>query len=532
MSSVLLTGGPIYSPAEPFADALLIHDGRIAWIGQQEAAGRYHDIVERVVRLDGALVTPAFVDAHVHATSAGLALIGLDLTPAKSLAEALQAIEAESRRLRGAPLVGHGWDESRWPEGRPPTRQELDRATHGSVVYLSRRDVHSAVVSSALLAAIPSIEGQPGYNGAGHLTAAAHGLARTSALATIADRRRDEAQRAFLEHCARMGIASIHECAGPVVSSAEDLEHLQEVAADVGMDLVAYWGELGESGIARARALGAFPGGDLFVDGSLGSHTAWLHEPYADLPTIGNCYISEAEVEDHLRLSTAMGLQAGFHAIGDAAIDAITAAARRAAASDLSAFRACRHRIEHNEMASPDAIATMIDLSMLASVQPTFDWLWGGSAQMYAERLGSDRAATLNRFATWQGQGLAMAFGSDAPVTPASPWEWVRGALFHSDAKERMTARAAFSAATRGGRRAAGQSDAGVLTLGAQASIAVWDAPSLLVQTPDARIAAWSTDERAGTPALPEITLSDPLPKCLALINGTHVLHSALESLG
>lgn len=529
MTSILLIGAQIHSPTDPFADALLIVDGQIAWLGQREAAAR-HD-ADRIVDLQGALITPAFVDAHVHATSAGLALIGLDLSAVRSAPEALNAIAAESRRLRGAPLVGHGWDESQWPEGRALTRAELDRATHGSVVYLSRRDVHSALVSSALVAAVPDLPSLAGYSDSGPLTAAAHGAARQAVMATVAARRRAEAQLAFLEHCASVGIVAIHECAGPIVSSAEDLIELAQNCTARGIDLTRYWGEAGKAGIDAALELGARPGGDLFVDGSLGSHTAWLNSPYADRDSTGNVYLTIEQIETHLQIATSRGVQAGFHAIGDGALQAIMDAASRVSALQPEAFKALGHRIEHVEMASDPVIERMVGLGMIASVQPSFDWLWGGANSMYATRLGADRAAQMNHFASWTRAGLPIAFGSDAPVTPAAPWEWIRAALFHSNAAERMTARAAFAAATRGGWRAAGRLGEGVIAPGAVARLAVWDAERILVQTPDARMAAWSTDERAGTPGLPEITLTGAVPTCLATINGDRVLHSHVDAL-
>lgn len=505
--------------------------GTVAWLGQQGAAETHRDVADAVIDLQGALVTPAFVDAHVHATSAGLTLIGLDLSTAPSLASALATIESESRRLRGAPLLGHGWDESTWPEGRAPTRTEIDRATHGSVVYLSRRDVHSAVVSSALVAALPGIEQEAGFDAQLPLTAAAHGVARKAALEVIAGARRSEAQEAFLRHCATVGIAAIHECAGPTISGEDDLLALQRRAADMGMHLTSYWGEAGEQGVQHALALGARPGGDLFVDGSLGSRTAWLSEPYADAHGSGNCYLDETAIEDHLVHATAAGVQAGFHAIGDRALRAVADGARTAAARDPHRFRSLNHRVEHVEMADEEVISTLIDLSMIASVQPTFDWLWGGRSQMYASRLGTERAMRLNRFASWTQSGLALAFGSDAPVTPAQPWEWIRAALFHAHETERMSARAAFAAATRGGWRAASRPDMGVIAPGATASLAIWASDELVVQTPDARIAAWSTDERAGTPGLPEITMTGATPRCLATIHAGRVLFSQVEGL-
>src|SRR4029453_6549705 len=168
----LLRGGRIRAPdsRQPSgapATAMVVRGAAIEFVGSDSGASDFLARMGRgpdeTVRLDGALVTPAFVDAHVHTTSTGLALTGLDLTEITSLTELLAAVEAAARRNPGGAVVGPGWGQARWPQGRPPTREELDRASYGGVVYLSRVDVHSAAVSSALLAVPPEIRGQPGY---------------------------------------------------------------------------------------------------------------------------------------------------------------------------------------------------------------------------------------------------------------------------------------------------------------------------------------------------------------------------------
>ena len=159
--TVLVHRARLHTPTSRDASALLVSDGRIVWVGRDDDAPA--DPNARRVDLGGALVTPAFVDAHVHATSTGLALTGLDLRHAGSLAEAIRMIESAARSARGRPLLGSGWDETGWPEGRPPTAAELDRASYGGAVYLSRVDKHSAVVSSALLAAVPAARTLPGW---------------------------------------------------------------------------------------------------------------------------------------------------------------------------------------------------------------------------------------------------------------------------------------------------------------------------------------------------------------------------------
>ncbi|MEZ5116721.1 MAG: amidohydrolase family protein [Candidatus Nanopelagicales bacterium] len=511
----LFRGGHVYSPADPFATAMLVDGDRVAWIGEDGAVDAHRDAVDVVVDLDGALVTPAFVDAHVHATSTGLALTGLDLTGASSLAQALDLLERHARAARGHHVLGHGWDETRWPEGRPPTRQELDRASYGSVVYLTRIDVHSAVASSALLAALPEIRGLDGYDDSGLLTRAAHHAARAEALATVSPAQREAAQRAALDRAVALGIGSVHEMAGPDISGEDDLRALLALAAEGGgPDVVGYWGEL--HGVERALALGARgAAGDLFADGALGSHTACLRSPYADDDTWGAAYLDVADVREHVAACTRAGLQAGFHVIGDAAADTVVAGLSAAAEEvGADAVRARGHRLEHVELLADDHLRVLADLGVYASVQPVFDALWGGPDGMYVQRLGADRAATMNRFADMAAAGVALVLGSDAPVTPLGPWEAVRAAAFHHTPTQRLSVRAAFAAHTRGGWRAAGVPDGGVLVPGAAATYAVWRAGDLVVQAPDARVAAWSTDPRSGTPGLPDLTPGVPAPAC------------------
>ena len=237
---------------------------------------------------------------------------------------------------------------------------------------------------------------------------------------------------------------------------------------------------------------------------------------YADEDgTAGHAYLTAAQVRDHVVACTEAGLQAGFHAIGDAALDSVAAGFAEAAVRlGDDAIRAARHRIEHAEMLDGAGITCFADLGVAASVQPAFDRLWGGADGMYAKRLGIERALTLNPFAAMARAGVVLAFGSDAPVTPLDPWGTVRAAAWHHVPAQRMSVRAAFAAHTRGGWRAAGRDDAGVLAPGAPATYAVWRAGDLVVQAPDERVAAWSTDPRAGVPGLPDLSPGRDLPTC------------------
>ncbi|MGW1625662.1 amidohydrolase [Streptomyces sp. NPDC002172] len=515
--TVLLRRGEVHSPADPFATAMVVERGQVAWVGSEGAADAFADGVDEVVDLDGALVTPAFTDAHVHTTSTGLALTGLDLSGAGSLASALALVrDFAAARPDDRVLLGHGWDAARWADDRPPTRAELDAATGGRPLYLSRIDVHSAAVTTALLDLVPGAVPRQDAP----LTGDAHHAVRAAAFAAVTPAQRAVAQRTALAHAASLGIGTVHECGGPKISSEDDFTGLLRLAAELpGPRVVGYWAEEDTEKARRLGALGA--AGDLFVDGALGSHTACLHEPYADAGHTGAAYLDADAVAAHVTACTEAGLQAGFHAIGDAAVTAVVEGVRAAAEKvGLARVRAARHRVEHAEMLTPEHIAGFAELGLIASVQPAFDALWGGADGMYAQRLGAERAGTLNPFAALLKAGVPLSFGSDSPVTPLDPWGTVRAAAFHHTPEHRVSVRAAFTAHTRGGWRAIGRDDAGVLVPGAPADYAVWRTDELVVQAPDDRVARWSTDPRSGTPGLPDLTPGRELPVCLRTVVG------------
>ncbi|MGW4198881.1 amidohydrolase [Streptomyces sp. NPDC005004] len=521
--TVLLRRGEVHSPADPFATAMVVERGQVAWVGSEGAADAFADGVDQVIDLDGALVTPAFTDAHVHTTATGLALTGLDLSDAPSLEAALDRVRAfAAERPADRVLLGHGWDAARWPGGRPPTRAELDAATGGRPLYLSRADVHSAVVSTALLDLVPTVVTRADAP----LTADDHHAVREAAFAALTPVQRAEAQRAALDRAASLGIGTVHECGGPTISSEDDFTGLLKLAAErPGPRVVGYWAE---QDVDKARALGALgAAGDLFVDGALGSHTACLHQPYADdTGRTGTAYLDADAVAAHVVACTEAGLQAGFHAIGDAAVGAVVEGMRAAAEKvGLARVRAARHRVEHAEMLTPETVAAFAELGLIASVQPAFDAIWGGEDGMYAARLGAERARTLNPFAALLRAGVPLAFGSDSPVTPLDPWGTVRAAAFHRTPEHRISVRAAFTAHTRGGWRAVGRDDAGVLVPGAPADYAVWHTGELVVQAPDDRVARWSTDPRSGTPGLPDLGPERELPVCLRTVVGGRTVY-------
>jgi predicted amidohydrolase YtcJ len=535
--TTLLVNGRVHSPTMPDATAMAVSDGpdgRVVWLGV-DGVGRSEFPDASVIDLDGGFLAPAFVDSHVHLTATGLAIVGLDLRCATSRQHLLQMLAEFAASHADGPIWGHGWDESGWSVPVAPTTADLDGVLGARPAYLARVDVHSAAASTALRTGVPGLAAADGYAEQRPVTAAAHHLVRGVARELLTTAQLDQARVEALDLAARSGIVAVHECAGPDIGGLDDWQAVRTMTH--GVEVVGYWGEAVGS-VATARELMALTGvrglaGDLFVDGALGSRTAWLHRPYADQPdSCGNSYLGVDAIEAHLSACTEAAVTAGFHVIGDAAAAAVVDAFDRLTERYGSAAVArCGHRLEHLEMITAEQAATLGAAGVIASVQPNFDALWGGEHGMYAHRLGSDRARGLNPFALLASQGVPLALGSDTPVTSMNPWETVRAAVRHRTHGSALSARAAFAAATRGAWRAGGVRDGltGTLVPGAPASYAVWDVPGgaggLTVAAPANGVERWSTDPRARVPALPRLDVDGPLPTCRRSVHRGVVLH-------
>ena len=506
--AVALTGADRIHGADPGVSALTVADGRIASWGAQAGA----ETVD-LTRFGAArtLVAPAFVDAHLHTVQAGQVALGLDLHDVAGRTELLDRLAAHVRLRPDARIVvGQGWDERHWPDPVPPTRTELDRAGDGRPVYLARVDVHSAVVSSSLLAELPEVTDAPGFAEDGLLRREAHHLCRGALDRFFSDGERREAARITLQRCAELGVGTVHDLGGPHLGPVSDWVRVRETAAEVGLAAVGYWGELaGRESIELAETYGmAGLAGDLCVDGAIGSRTAALTENYADAASRGFRYLDDDAIRDHVVACTRIGLQSGFHCIGDDGVRAAVEGLRRAAeVVGVQALRAAGHRLEHVEMIDAADFATLAALDVVASVQPAFDAAWGTAGELYETRLGATRSQTMNPFRGLARAGVTLAFGTDAPVTPTAGWQLVWQAVRHSRPEERLSLTAAFAAATTGGHRAAGDRDTGVIAPGRRALLAVWD------------VTDFDTDP-SGLP-VPE---PDREPACLALLVGNRVV--------
>ncbi|MDR6505512.1 amidohydrolase family protein [Arthrobacter oryzae] len=526
----LYRNGSVYTAADPFATAMLVDGDTVAWVGSEQAATSIADASMDVIDLHGALLAPGFVDSHVHLTETGIALDSLQLGGVRSAAGILDAVASSSAgSAPDATVLGHGWDESSWDDQALPSRDELERAAGGRRVLLSRVDAHSALVSSSLAEAA-ALQGLDGFSAGSQVKRHAHTSARLAARQLPDSVLRTYQGRALAEAAAN-GYVAVAEMAAPHIGSTADLRiaagwNSQDAPGRPVPEVLPYWGQLaGSAEDARSilDGLGVSVrglAGDLNIDGSVGSRTAALRDDYSDAQgDRGSLYLSVDEAAAHLAACSLLGIQAGFHVIGDAGLDAALDALDRAAAEvGEQRVRAAGHRFEHVEMADADAIGRLAKYSVTVSVQPGFDAAWGGPGRLYQERLGH-RERAMNPFASFYAAGVPICFGSDSPVTPLSPWASVRACLEHSNPDQRISARAAFLGHTRAGWRAAKYSNpmAGQLVPGAPASFAVWEVEELMVQVADGRVQSWSTDPRARTPLLPAMdTGSDPV--CLQTV--------------
>jgi predicted amidohydrolase YtcJ len=447
----------------------------------------------------------------MHATDTGISLAGLDLGHTHSAEEVLDGVAAYALSLPAdAVVLGHGWDESTWANQALPSAAQLDVAAAGRRVYLSQASVHSALVSTALLhAADPSLTG---YDESGWLRRDAHHRVRDIAMSSITPAQREHAQQTALSRAAMLGIVAVHECGGPGTSTEDDFTAVLALggAHHGNPEVYGFWGEL--MGAEKAIGLGAVgAGGDLYADGALGSRTAHVREPYLDAPGSGHGYVTAEQAAAHLVDCTRHGIQGGFHAIGDEAIATVLEGFRAAeAVLGSDTLRAARHRIEHVEIVDEEIIVGLAQLGVVASMQPAFDRLWGGAGQMYEQRLGLARSMASNPMGAFHAAGVALAFGSDSPVTPLDPWGSVRAAMYHHNQIYRMSGPDAFGAHTVGGWRAVRRDDEGRLRPGAPATFAVWSTPAGLAPY-----------------GLPLLEPDSPLPQCHLTVLRGHTLHES-----
>ena len=461
------------------AHAVLVRGSRIVWVGHDPRTAPPH---AARVDLDGGVMGPGFVDAHVHLTTTGLAIAGLDLSHARDRSEVLRRVEAYAARHTGRVVWGHGLDLAGLADG-VPTPDELAVAAPARAVHLTQVDGHASVVDRDTLAAAPlaraegidrDVHGHP----TGMLRREANHIVRRWSVGAMSDDELDLARTAAVHRAASLGIASVHEMAGADGMGVDDFDRWLE--GHWPIEVVPYWGGF-DLELPMSRDL-RHAGGDVLLDGSIGAHTAALCAPYHDLPSgSGYLELDEDSLTQWLLSGSQAGLQLAVHAIGDAALRQFVTCLQRVdehldRIGRPDAVRRLRHRVEHAVVVPPDLIDRIASLGIVVSTQPAFESRFGGPEGRYATRLGPERQRWTHPLRALADHGVGIAFGSDSSVTPMDPWGIVHAAASSDRGSRAVTRLEAVSMSTLGGRFAARQERyVGVVRAGMRADLAVFE---------------------------------------------------------
>jgi len=448
------------------AEAMAVHDGRVEAVGRNDEIAKLKGPSTEVINLGGHFVMPGFNDAHVHLANAGFQRLTVDLAGAKSLSEFRDRIRA--RVQNAAPnewIVGGGWDQTLWPVKELPSRWDIDEVTKDHPVFLERVDGHIAVantralqLSSITVASKDPAGGKIDRDTTGQATGILRETARQAVTAVIPkpnhDRRRQAIEAALLD-VARSGVTSVQDNSdyGDSKLSWEDFQILEEIEREGKLTArITEWLNFNDPLPTLQEHRSAHPQSDDllhtgmlkgFMDGSLGSRTAALLEPYADDPTnSGLPQFKQDELTQMTKERVNAGFQVGFHAIGDKgvqmALDAFSAAStdrvgtglRPVQAERSSAMPAMapdfRFRIEHAQVTNPLQVAKFKELKVITSMQPNHvltDMNWAEA------RLGPKRAAYSYAWAAFLKKGVTLAFGTDYPVEPVAPFRGLYAAV-------------------------------------------------------------------------------------------------------
>ena len=480
----------IHTLAHPATGEWMLVDGRhVQRVGTGDPPMTEAD---RTVELPAATIVPGFIDAHVHLTGIGVHRRAPGVAKADS-AEALIAALAEVASGGDAVLV-HGFDESRWGRRELPSLAELDRLG-GAPLIAVRTDGHTSMANTAALHESGALD-LPGAetDETGHPT----GVVRTKAndrvqrwyVDQLTDAQIEQLQVEAAATASACGITCVHEMSIPESRGKRDVEVLVRHRTRLPVDVVPY---VATTEIPFVMDLGLSTiGGDLSLDGSIGARTAHLDEPYVDADGShdhGVAYFETGALTDFLQEAHAAGLQVGLHAIGDAAIEQALSAWERVHQQLDSRlrrhFRARGHRIEHFEMPSAEHLERVAMLGLALSVQPAFDAAWGHPGDLYEQRLGQERATTMNPFRNALDRGITMGAGSDAPITPLDPMGGLVALERHHDPLQRLTREDAVRMFTSGAARLAHQDDKkGKLQPGMHADFVAYDDDPLTVTDP------------------------------------------------
>jgi predicted amidohydrolase YtcJ len=476
------TGVPANTPFSSILreEAIAVKGDRILAVGKTLDLEKLKGPQTQVIDLGGHFVMPGFNDAHLHLDDAGTTKLSVDLTGVKSLDEFRNRIEKKVEEAKaGEWILGAGWDETLWPVKVTPTRWDLDEVSSGHPVFLVRIDGHIAVANTRALQlgsiTLASRDMQGGHidrNENGEPTGILRETAQAAVMAVIPKRTHDQRRQGLeiaLADLAEHGVTSAQDYS-PNWESFQIYEELEKEGKLTAR--ISEWLPFDESVDDLSRKRASHPQSDLmlhtgmlkgFMDGSLGSHTAAMIEPYSDDPkNSGLPRYEAAKLNDMTKERVLAGFQVGFHAIGDKgvqmALDAFAEsekAAREAHVKAADGGDDFRLRVEHAQVTNLAEIAQFKQLKVIASMQPSHvltDMRWA------QDRLGPKRAATSYAWLSFLNKGVGLAFGTDYPVEPVTPFRGLYAAITRKSENgkqeyfpaERLTIDQAITAYTAG----------------------------------------------------------------------------------
>jgi predicted amidohydrolase YtcJ len=425
-------------PENPWAEAMAVSDGKISCIGKMDhvfldCGGGQEGAV--TVQLKGQFVMPGFNDAHVHLGSAAADLLAVPLTGVPSVEELQKRVaEAVAHHKAGEWITGGGWDHTLWADKNFPNRQQLDAVAPKNPVILTHVSGHVAVANSLALKSGEIDKNTPNPPG-GEIERDTHGeptgmLKEHAAISLVTVRipdpspeQRRHGIELVLENVAKNGVTSVQD-----YSDWEDFAVYKQLKEEGKLTVrITEWLPflLPLDELQNMRAQGGWTDPWLktgalkaFTDGALGSRTAALLEPYSDDPSTSGILTNDPETLRKMAIERdKAGFQLAFHAIGDRAnhiaLDVFEAVAKANKPRDR------RDRIEHAQVVAPEDFARFAKLNVIASMQPaqqTTDMRWA------EERLGRERLKGAYAWSTMIKNGIPLAFGTDYPVEPVSPF--------------------------------------------------------------------------------------------------------------
>jgi len=483
-------------PSKPWAEALALSGERIAAVGSTSEITKLTDASTRIIDAHGGMMAPGFIDSHVHFLSGGMNLASVQLRDARTPAEFISRIKAFAATVSpGTWITGGDWDHENWG-GELPKSSWIDSVTPNNPVWINRLDGHMALANGAAMRAakLPPTGGDVSggtivRDATGHPSGVFKDNAQDlidGAVPDPAPLMLDRALDAAMTYVAERGVTSVDH-----MGTWSDLAVFERAHQSGKLRTRIYaavplstWAKLRDTVAARGRGdswlrIGALKG---FVDGSLGSHTAAMMQPFTDAPSDSGLLVNTPEdLYSWTSNADKSGLHVIVHAIGDRAINLQLNIFERVERENGARDR--RFRIEHAQHIAPADIPRFAQLGVIPSMQPYHaidDGRWAEKV------IGAERAKTTYAFRSLRDSGARLAFGSDWFVAPPTPLEGIYAAVTRRtlDGKrpdgwipeQKIGVEDALRAYTTGGAYASfDESEKGSLTVGKLADVVVID---------------------------------------------------------